>query len=181
MKGMVFAEFLSLVEQKFGDDMVDDLLDSVELASGGAYTAVGTYEHGEMVALVTALSEHTGLPVDPLMHAFADHLMKFFYANYPTFFEKAGDTLSFIESVDRHIHVEVRKLYPDAELPSFCCTRRGDHEMRVVYTSSRNFDALAEGLMKAAAHYFGEELEVERLDVNEDDDSVPFEVKRKAA
>lgn len=181
MKGMVFTEFLSLVEREFGDDMVDDLLESVELASGGAYTSVGTYDHGEMVALVTALSEKTTLPVEPLMHAFADHLMAYFKKSHPAFFAQASDTLHFIESVDQHIHVEVRKLYPDAELPSFSCFRNGDDELQVVYTSTRNFDMLAEGLMKAAAAHFGEDVEVERLQASNDDGSVPFRVRKKAA
>ena len=42
MKGIVFTEFLEMVESKFGIEMVNGLLDSSELASGGVYSAVGT-------------------------------------------------------------------------------------------------------------------------------------------
>ena len=45
MKGIVFTEFLEMVEDKFSADMVDDIIDDCDLASGGAYTAVGTYPH----------------------------------------------------------------------------------------------------------------------------------------
>lgn len=54
MKGMVFTEFLDFVAARFGDDMVDDIVEASPLESGGAYTAVGTYSHGEMVALCSA-------------------------------------------------------------------------------------------------------------------------------
>jgi len=56
MKGVVFTEFLDMVEAKFSADMVDDIIDDAKLASGGAYTAVGTYPHSEMVALGVALA-----------------------------------------------------------------------------------------------------------------------------
>lgn len=180
MKGMVFTEFLRLVEQEFGDDVVDDIIDAAELPSEGAYTAVGTYEHGEMVALVSHLSEQVSVPAKDLLHVFAEHLMGFFAKNHPQFFSEAGETLRFIESVDAHIHVEVRKLYPDAQLPNFRCERRGPNELEVVYTSSRNFDELAHGLMKAAARHFGETIEVEAGERSAQGE-VPFIVRKQAA
>jgi len=42
MKGIVFTEFLDLVEEKFGMEMVDKIITQSELESEGAYTAVGT-------------------------------------------------------------------------------------------------------------------------------------------
>ena len=38
MKGIVFSEFMELVEEKFGLETVDHLIESTDLASGGAYT-----------------------------------------------------------------------------------------------------------------------------------------------
>jgi hypothetical protein len=56
MKGLVFREFIDLVETKFGDDIVDEIIEAADLPSGGAYPAVGTYPHSEMVSLVVELS-----------------------------------------------------------------------------------------------------------------------------
>ena len=36
MKGMIFLEFLTMVEKSFGLDMVDDLIDSTNPESDGA-------------------------------------------------------------------------------------------------------------------------------------------------
>lgn len=176
---MVFCEFLELVETKFGSDTADEIVRATELASGGAYTSVGTYDHREMLALVGALSDQVSLPADVLIHAFAEHLMGVFAREHPEFFETTEDALSFIEQVDAHIHVEVKKLYPDAELPRFACTRSEDG-LRVEYRSHRPFAELAYGLMKAAGVHFGENLEIVRGP--EADGAIIFTVAaRKAA
>ena len=67
MKGIVFTEFIEMVEQTFGYEMVDDLIESNDLPSGGSYTTIGTYEHGEMISLVTTLSQRTKAPVPDLL------------------------------------------------------------------------------------------------------------------
>ena len=43
MKGIVFTEFLEMVEEKYGLEMVDDIIENANLQSHGAYTSVGTY------------------------------------------------------------------------------------------------------------------------------------------
>jgi len=60
MKGIVFTEFLEMVEAKFSPEMTDRIITESKVPSGGAYSAVGTYDHEEIVALVQALSRATG-------------------------------------------------------------------------------------------------------------------------
>jgi hypothetical protein len=73
MKGIVFTEFLDLVETKFGLEMVDTILNESELPSNGVYTAVGTYSFTEMVSLLTNLSKETGLVIDDLLLVYGEH------------------------------------------------------------------------------------------------------------
>ena len=75
MKGVVFTEFLEMVEARFSADVVDDIIDAANLPSGGVYTAVGTYPHEEIVALVLALAQQTGLSVRDLLLVFGEHLL----------------------------------------------------------------------------------------------------------
>lgn len=160
MKGMVFTEFLDFVAARFGDDMVDDIVEASPLDSGGAYTAVGTYSHAEMVALCTALAERTGQPAGELVRAFGDHLSNTFARGYPAFFARAGNLFDFLESIEAHIHVEVRKLYPDAELPSFAVEERTPTRMVMVYRSPRRMSALSEGLIHGSARQYGVQVQV---------------------
>lgn len=166
MKGIVFTEFAEMVEATFGEDMFDDILDAVQPASEGAYTSVGTYDHQELVDMVVELSKQTDTPVPTLVHAFGLHLGKVFSEKFTTFFIEAGNTISFLEAIDNHIHVEVRKLYPDAELPvfSFEHVSSPTEHFALHYQSTRGFADLALGLIESTASFFGERFNIERED-----------------
>jgi len=112
MKGIVFAEFLDMVEKKFGYETVDHILENSSLESGGIYTAVGTYHHSEIVQLLTNLSTKTGIQSEELLKVFGGYLFETFLSQYPQFFSAHDHAFKFLESIDNHIHVEVKKLYP---------------------------------------------------------------------
>jgi Haem-NO-binding len=166
MKGIVFTEFLEMVEVKFSADMADDILNDANPASGGAYTAVGIYDHQELVDMVVSLSEHSGIPVPDLIKTFGKHLFTVFSRNYHMFFENVPDAFSFLYGIDDVIHAEVIKLYPDAKLPKFQCEREGD-TLFMTYTSDRHLADLAEGLILGSAEYFGEEITLKRDELDE--------------
>ena len=69
--------------------------------------------------------------------------------------------LDMLGHLDDDIHVQVKKLYPDADLPRFKVLSRTDTTMRLQYYSERDLFALAEGLMDASADHFNCKLERE--------------------
>ena len=162
MKGIVFCEFLDMVSEKFSEDMVDDIIEAADLPSGGAYTTVGTYDHSEMVAMVQALSDRTGAPVQLLVHTFGHHMFGRFFHLYPDFFRGVDNALDFLERIERVIHVEVLKLYPDAQLPRFDITRGADGSMVMVYRSPRRMGDLAAGLIEGCIEHYGQPVSVAR-------------------
>jgi hypothetical protein len=160
MKGLIFTEFLEMVEAKFSPDMLDRILETADLPSGGAYTAVGTYDHAEMVELVTCLSRETGISAHDLVRAFGTYLFERFHQTFPMYFEGVRSTFDFLRHVQDYIHVEVCKLYPDAELPSFAHETPAPDRFVLVYRSSRPFSVLAEGLIKGCIAHFGEPIDL---------------------
>jgi hypothetical protein len=160
MKGIVFTEFLELIEEKFGYEMADDIIDESNLPSGGVYTSVGTYSHHELITMVGALSEKTGLAVEDLVITFGEHLLERFYQGYPQFFSGVNSCFEFLDTIENRVHVEVKKLYPEAELPTFLASFPHPNTMHLVYTSKRPFSALAYGLIKGSAHHFGENIAI---------------------
>jgi hypothetical protein len=162
MKGIVFTEFMEMVEKTWDMDMVDDLIDTVSPESEGAYTSVGTYDYEELVAFVSVLSERTGIAINELIYTFGVHMAGSFVAKFPEFFAQATTTFDVLRKVDNHIHVEVRKLYPDAELPSFSYQQEHPDELILHYESSRNLADLAHGLIDACAQHFKEDIAVSR-------------------
>lgn len=163
MKGLVFTEFMDMVEHSFSADMVDDIIDASDLPSGGAYTSVGTYPHSEMVSLVVSLSAQTGTPVPELIKTFGHYLFGRFVALYPVFFADKPDAFDFLESIEDRVHVEVRKLYPDAELPTFETVRDGQRSLTMIYRSQHPFADLAEGLIEGCLEHYGVRAQIEKV------------------
>jgi len=162
MKGIVFREFLEMVEETFGMDVADQIIEESDLPSGGAYTSVATYDHQEILTLVGKLHEQTQVPVPDLVRAFGRHLFQRFVALYPGFFAGVPSAFAFLQRIDGIIHVEVRKLYPDAELPAFDCEPLGSDGLAMTYRSQRPFAELAEGLIQGCVEYFKEPITIER-------------------
>ncbi len=162
MKGIVFTEFVEMVEARYSPATLDQMIQAARLPSGGSYTAVGTYDHAEMWSLLVELSKISGAPVPDLLREFGEHLMNRFVAAYPALFEAPKCSFDFLEGLDAIIHREVRKLYADAELPRFAVLERKPDSMVLLYESPRHFADLAEGLIGACARHYGERLSIAR-------------------
>lgn len=158
MKGVVFSEFLEFVEARHGADMVDDIIEAS--GAGGAYTTVGTYPHAELVALATQLCQRTGQTMPEMLRRFGRHMAGVFERSFADYFARSTNLFEFLASVDDHIHVEVRKLYPDAELPTFEVAERDAQRLVLDYRSPRRMEALAVGLIEGAASHFGTTVDV---------------------
>lgn len=166
MKGIVFSEFLEMVESHFSPEVADEIIVAAGLSSGGMYTAVGTYDHHEMLALVSCLSERTAIAPAELLHSYGAWLFGRFTKLYPSFFEDVRNAFDFLARIEDHVHVEVLKLYPDAELPTFDISRPDAGTLQMTYRSGRPFADLALGLIQGCASHYGEDIAVEELDLS---------------
>lgn len=164
MKGIVFSEFIEMVEERFSPEIADRIIEAANLPSGGAYTAVGTYDHHEMLELVTRLAEETGIPVADLVREYGRHLFHRFFQLYPGFFEDVPSVFDFLDRIENHVHVEVRKLYNDVELPHFNTPEHTRNHMVMIYESKRPFAALAEGLILGCIEHYGEPIALAKED-----------------
>ena len=164
MKGMVFVELLRMAEEALGEETVDAVLDEVPLSTGGAYNAVGNYPCGELMALVSAFSTRSGAPVAELQRLFGHWMLKRFAATYPGFFATKTDALQMLEAIEGEVHVEVLKLYPDAELPRFQTERLPDGALRLVYRSPRPLVPFCHGLIEACLEHFDQSAETVLVD-----------------
>ena len=176
MKGVVFTEFMEMVEGRFPVETCEKLIEESNLRSNGVYTSVGTYDHNEMVTLVTNLSALVGVPVPDLLKEFGRHLFKHFVTKFPGFFDNITSTFEFLPRVESYVHLEVRKLYPDAELPTFISDFPQPGQLNMTYRSIRNFPDLAEGLILGCIEHFGEQIEIKRESLPENPSAVLFTI-----
>jgi len=177
MKGLLFIEFIDFVESRFGRTLGDDMIASCTLASGGAYAATGTYDHDELVQMVGRLSTLSARPTAELLRGFGSHLLIRFAAEFPTFFRHTS-VFDFLASIEGSVHEEVRKLYPDAELPSFTYERPSSDRLVMIYQSHRALADLAEGLIYGAIAHFGEAVQVQRDELSSNPQTTRFTLTR---
>jgi hypothetical protein len=163
LKGVIFVELLSMAESLIGEEAVDQVLDSTDLANGGAFTSVGNYPCSELMKLVEAFSAHTGHSVAFLKKTFGAWIFAHFHASYEHFFTGKQDAFSMLEAIEDEVHVEVRKLYSEVDLPRFLTERIGDDTLVMTYYSERPLIDFCEGMIQACLDHFGQTGTIERV------------------
>lgn len=176
MKGVVFTELVEFVEEKLGFEIADKMLEEAKLSHGGAFTQGGNYPFSEMVQVLTALSKITGKAPNDLLEIFGEHMFHVLVKIYGKNIREDNNALDFIDSVENYVHVEVKKLYPDADLPTFTTTSKSENALTLIYKSEKKLDALALGLIRSCGVYFGEKLTITKKIVNESPYEVEFSI-----
>lgn len=179
MKGIIFTEFLDLVEEKFGLEMVDTIIEASELSSGGVYTSVGTYEFSEMLQLLTHLSANTQIGIDDLLLVFSEYLFAALVKSHPKLTAHYSNPMDLLASIEGHIHIEVQKIYPDAQLPTFDMVERTEDKMVLIYKSDKALYMLGKGLMEQTFKAFNTKGEIEMEKLNEAGTEVKFTIHQK--
>ena len=155
-----------MVEDRFSIDVAEQIIAASNLPSGGSYTSLGTYDHGEILAMVTQLGGISGVDLGDLQMAFGEFLFGRFALIHGDFMENVPGALDFLEKVEGYIHLEVQKLYPEASPPKLTSHRIDDKNMTLHYSSHRPFALLAHGLIKGCADHFGNKLDIYREDLD---------------
>ncbi len=178
MKGIVFTEFLELVEDKFGLEMVDKIISESNLESQGMYTSVGTYKFSEMLQLLHHLSDNTGISIDDLLLVYAEHFFIVLEDSYPGLLATYNDPIEMLASIENHIHIEVRKIYPDAELPTFQVIEKTNNSLVMIYKSSRAMHHFGLGLMNKTFEHFNSTATIVLEKIKEDGTEVKFIINK---
>lgn len=160
MKGVILTGFVDWVRDRYGDDVVDDILDSTPLDSEGAYTAVGVYDYTELIALAAAVAEREGGTADDVLRVFARESFGALARDHAFLLEHVDDGIRLLEVTESHIHVEVLELYPDTSLPTISTHRLPGGGMELSYASREPLAAMCHGRILGALDLYGDSYEV---------------------
>lgn len=177
MKGIILSEFIEYIEQELGESAAQKIIDQSELESEGAYSRVGLYDYQELISLLTNTASLTQRDADSLLDGFSDHLFAMFKRDYGAFFDGVNNAAEMLMQIDNHIHVEVKKLYPDAELPTFNYSINDKQQLILNYSSPRPLASVAQALVQACLKYFGNNEQLIRASLAEDHKSATFEIQ----
>lgn len=178
MKGIIFVEFLGMVDEKLGMEVTEEIVEKSNLPSKGHYTTVGTYDDAEMISLVTELHKKTEIPVPELLKTFGLYLFGSFAVRYKDMIHHISDSFEMLRKIENYIHVEVKKMYKEAVLPTFSYEDISENKLKLIYTSERKMPDLAEGLIEATLTHFEEKFTITRTAIKEDNSQVEFLIER---
>jgi len=168
MKGIVFTIFNKMIEDNFGLEVWDGLIERTKPKSEGVYTTAETYPEAELLNYVVALSETTNIDAYDLIKTFGEFTFPILAEKYPVFVE-GKELKEFLLSVHDVIHVEVLKLYPEAQLPTFTYEDVSENKLVMIYESKNDLRAFAEGLINGAASFFKKGINQELQEINVED------------
>lgn len=178
MRGVIFTEMIEFVEEALGFEIADKMIEKARLENGGAFSQGGNYPFTDMVKLLGALSEITGKKPNELLFIFGEYLFTVLVKLYGRDIRAAGSAIDFINSVEEYVHVEVKKLYPDADLPKFITEEIDEEHIVLVYQSEKKLESFAHGLITACGKYFNEPLDVNFETISESPYQVKFLIKK---
>ena len=174
MKGIIFTEFLEMVENKFGIETVDKIIHNSELDSGGVYTSVGTYNFSEMLNLITNLSSETDIDIPTLLHVYGLYFFDTLLKGHPDIFNYYKTAFDLLAGIEKHIHVHVRKIYPEADLPSFIVHEETLSKLILEYQSEKAMYQFALGLMERTLEHYNETVVIKKVLLNDSGTKVLF-------
>jgi hypothetical protein len=174
MKGIIFNEFLEFAEENFGFEIANSIIEPDKFQSKGIYSSVGTYDFLELKKMIENLSKTVKVKQDKLLKDFGEYMSMVFHKNYSTFFERANSLFDFLFSLENIIHVEVKKLYPDANLPSFEYLEKTNNRMILIYNSDKRLFDLAWGLINGVSMIYNEKIIISMEMIETDGTKVKF-------
>lgn len=163
MKGIIFSNFLVFVEEKHGSAVLNRTLKKAN--ASGEYAESKTYPYEELFQLAGNLAAQTGETLSRIFEDFGEFLFGRLAKMFSNFFDPDETLFSFLQKLEDHIHIEVRKKYPDANLPSFDFYPIDDKNLRMIYHSERAMSDFGIGLIKGAATYFDRAVFVGKKDL----------------
>ena len=169
MKGIIFNNFLTYVEAKHGEAVLQRTMKKAgSIDKNGSYVETQTYPYEAMFQLACNLSAQTGVTLAQTFEDFGEYLFSNLARMFSSFFAPDETLFSFLQKLEDHIHVEVRKKYPDASLPSFTFDPIDANNLRMIYTSERAMSDFGIGLIKGAAAWFKRDVFVGKKDLTPD-------------
>jgi predicted hydrocarbon binding protein len=159
VKGIIFNLLESLIIEKFGDEIIEEIYDEAEFSADvPPFVGPETYPDEDLFAMVPLLAQKSGLTVDDLVYAFGKYMFPVLADTYPGFLKGIESPVEFLGTVNDVIHVEVKKLFEGATPPMVVIEEANGDRATLRYSSERQLCRLAEGLLDGVADHFGQRV-----------------------
>lgn len=180
MKGIVLIKFGEFVEQSWGTPFWEELIDEADLPSEGVYTSVATVDDSELLDLIALLVKKKNITPQQAQIEFGKWVFTELLSLAPAETHSFNDVFEFLYGVQNLIHVEVKKLNPDAILPEFDFLEETANRLVFEYRSPRLLCRFCEGLIVGLAEHTQQQVNISHLYcIHEGDERCVLEIIKK--
>lgn len=162
MKGVVFNLFEQFISQNWGEEIYEQILAESSIETAEPFVGPGTYPDADFLAIVVKATETVGVELPVAIRAFGKFCFPKLAEVFPHFVQTHQHPKAFLKTIDSVIHVEVRKLFKDAETPEFRYEDPGPQQLVLIYKSPRKLYEFAEGLLEGVSEYFQSPIQYTR-------------------
>ena len=162
MKGTVVATWIQTAKKLWGEDVVAAVMEQNGWPANRIFLPLEDLDDQTIKKFIELLNHKLNIPVAQLWYEIGrDNILSFSQA-YPSFF-KGKNLYTFLASM-YDVHVEVVKMVAGAKPPRLIMQPISEHEAFFSYDSQRGMLDYFRGLLKGAAEFFHEELNMEVLE-----------------
>lgn len=155
MKGIIFNIIENFILEKYGEETFDAIIANCQLETTEPFVGPGTYSDNDMLEILRSATDKLGIDTASILRLIGQYSFSQLAGRYPNFVEPHDDAKKFLMTVDGIIHVEVRKLYQETQLPVFQYHDISQNSLTITYYSKRKLYTFMEGLIEGVAQHFG--------------------------
>jgi replicative DNA helicase len=188
MKGIIFTQFLDLVEERFGLEMVDQIICQSRLESKGEYTSIGTYNFYEFLQLLHHLSKNKSISIINLLEVYAVQIFSALDTIHPEVLTSYKNPIEMIASMNHHIEMifntknatplEVLEVKSFLPLPHFTVKEKTENLLIINYKSNMGMQHFWLGLMHEMFKHFNETATIVLEKIKKDGTEVKFTINK---
>ncbi|MDF3078737.1 MAG: hypothetical protein K0S09_2626 [Sphingobacteriaceae bacterium] len=152
--GSIFFLLKKYVNAEFAAGTWDNL---IKLSGAvGEYELTYNYSLQEIGSIVAAASQLTGISHYNIQERFGEYLVPDLFKLYASYLRPEWKTFEVLMHTENVMHGAVRKLNSAANPPVLYVSKVNEKLLIIDYYSQRRMSALAVGIIKGIAKYFGE-------------------------
>ncbi len=170
MKGHIFNLLEEFVEEMFGLDQFQQILDKCSFDTSAGFISAISYPDAMIIELVKVASQQLSVTEEEAQLAFGKWIFPRLLKLVPESYALFSHPAPFLSTVAEIHRVQLLKIYHDIIPPVFTYTDTDNFHSELTYQSERKMFTLVEGVIQGVADYYGVTISAEMV-VGTDDET----------
>ncbi len=155
MSGLIFVSFIQMIEENFGLEILQTIIEKGKLKSEGVYVRGDSYDKKEFFILLNALSSEINMSKRDILKMYGESLSDYLNDTYPEFFE--GKNLkSVLLNLNNVVTKDLKLIYRDIYLPVVNINEDGTKKVVIEFVCSAGREDVLEGFIRGVGRLYSE-------------------------